>query len=904
MEQSLARYIWMHTKKQQLWIVVVVILSMVPYFMSFDLPKLIVNGPIQGQGFENPGATQSFMAFSPNLPFIGEVNLFSGFQLTREGMLVALSLVFLLLVIVNGLFKFYINTYKGRLGERMLRRVRFELVDRVLRFPPQYFKRVKSAEVASLVKDEVEPLGGFIGDAFVQPVLLGGQALTAMLFIMVQNFWLGIVATVIVGIQIILIPKMRQRLLRLGRERQITARALSGRVGEIVDGIGAVHVHDTSNYERADIASRLGRIFKIRYDLYQWKFLVKFFNNLLAQVTPFLFYLIGGYLVLQDRLDVGQLVAVITAYKDLPGPMKELIDWDQSRQDVQVKYAQVVEQFSAENLVAPEIQAIRPESVGALSDPLAAVNLSLADDGGATLAERISFQINPGETVAIVGTTAGGAEAVAEAIARLNRPESGKVTVGGADLLEIPEAVTGRRMSYASSDVFLFQGSLRDNLLYGLKHAPLIPANYEGAEADQRLWNIEEARKAGNPDFDLGSDWIDYEAAGVTGPQDLFAATRNVLDAVILSQDILDLGLRSPVDPARHKKLIGRILELRSALRARLKEEGLSELVVPFEPGTYNKEATVGENLLFGVAVGPALADKALAANPYFLSVLKQAGLDRKLYEMGLDIAEQAVELFADLPPGHPFFQQLAFMTPEEIPVYETLLQKLKNRPYEAVSEADRAMIVALSFAYIEPQHRFGLLSEELMKRIVDARNRFYEGLPADLDGQVERYDPMTYITAASVMDNVLFGRIGHKHPDGPERIRSIVNEILEALGLDADILDVGLDFNVGAGGKRLTGGQRQKIDVARALLKRADFIVFNRPLAALDQRAQGQILRNVLEEARRDGRSPAIIWVLANPAMAAMFDRVIVFNAGRLVEDGTHETLLARNGTFKELLS
>ena len=43
-----------------------------------------------------------------------------------------------------------------------------------------------------------------------------------------------------------------------------------------------------------------------------------------------------------------------------------------------------------------------------------------------------------------------------------------------------------------------------------------------------------------------------------------------------------------------------------------------------------------------------------------------------------------AIELFADLPPDHPFFQQLAFMTPEEIPVYQNLLQKLKGKSYEA----------------------------------------------------------------------------------------------------------------------------------------------------------------------------------------------------------------------------
>src|SRR5262245_62039861 len=436
MERSLARYIWTHTWRQQIFILFVVFLSMVPYFLSFDLPKQIVNGPIQGDGFQQPGATQTFMEISFDLPLIGHITLFPGVQLDRTSMLFGLSFVFLGLVIINGLFKLYINTYKGRLGERMLRRIRFELVDQVLRFPPSVFKRVKAAEVATMVKDEVEPLGGFIGDAFVQPALLGGQAVTALVFIVLQNFWLGAIAVAIVAVQAIIIPKMRKRLIRLGRERQLTARELSGRVGEIVDGIGTIHIHDTSNYERADIAARLGRIFKIRYDLYQWKFLVKFLNNFLASVTPFLFYSIGGYLALRGALDIGQLVAVIAAYKDLPGPLKDLIDWDQSRQDVQVKYQQVVEQFTVDTTIDPQIQVVTTDRVPSLTEPLGAVNLSLVDDSGARILERVSLQIRPGETLAIVGTAASGAEAFAEGLARLAWPESGRYSVNDHDILD------------------------------------------------------------------------------------------------------------------------------------------------------------------------------------------------------------------------------------------------------------------------------------------------------------------------------------------------------------------------------------------------------------------------------------------------------------------------------------
>ncbi len=206
LERNILKFTWIHSRSAQIYILFIVLLSMPTYFMSLDLPKQIVNGPILGQGFETAGAEQTFMKLS--WTFAGEEwVLFSGLQLERLNMLFALSGTFLTLIIINGLFKFYINTYKGRLGERMLRRIRYSLVDRLLRFPVRAFRRIKSSEIASMVKDEVEPIGGFMGDAFVQPLLLGGQAITAMTFIMVQNVYLGLIAMFMIGIQFIIIPQ-------------------------------------------------------------------------------------------------------------------------------------------------------------------------------------------------------------------------------------------------------------------------------------------------------------------------------------------------------------------------------------------------------------------------------------------------------------------------------------------------------------------------------------------------------------------------------------------------------------------------------------------------------------------------------------------------------------------------
>jgi putative ABC transport system ATP-binding protein len=319
-ERSLFGFIIRYSKRDQLRIVPFVLMTMVVYYASLDLPKTIINEAIQGRSF--PEGAQSAM--------------FLWLELGRIEYLFALSMIFLALIVLNGWLKFRINTMKGWMGERMLRRLRYALYDHILRFPLTRFRRVKAAEMATMIKDEVEPLGGFIGEALITPLFLGGQALTAMFFILYQHWVLGLVALAVVGVQAYFIPRLRKRLLVLGRERQLTARALAGRIAETVDGAAEIHANATSNYERAEISARLGHIFNIRFEFYQRKFLIKFLNNFLSQVTPFLFYTVGGYLVIMGRLDIGALVAVIAAYKDLPGPVKEMIDWDQQRLDVEV----------------------------------------------------------------------------------------------------------------------------------------------------------------------------------------------------------------------------------------------------------------------------------------------------------------------------------------------------------------------------------------------------------------------------------------------------------------------------------------------------------------------------------------------------------------------------------------
>ena len=171
---------------------------------------------------------------------------------------------------------------------------------------------------------------------------------------------------------------------RLGRLRQIASRRLAGRIGEMIDGSRTIQTYGLKDFSEAEIGGRLGHLFTIRAALYKRKFAVKYLNNILAQVTPFFFYSIGGYLALRGSLDIGQLVAVIAAYRDLPPPIKELIDWDQRRADVTIKYEQVISQFSGRDLLPDDEPAAQTTPIAA-DAPLTVRDLTVLDQRGTAL---------------------------------------------------------------------------------------------------------------------------------------------------------------------------------------------------------------------------------------------------------------------------------------------------------------------------------------------------------------------------------------------------------------------------------------------------------------------------------------------------------------------------------------
>ncbi len=304
-------FILKHTFRQQLLLTSIGVIAMPILYLTLELPKIIINDVINSTTFPVVILTRDF---------------------SQNQLLFTLSAVFLGAISIGGALKYTINVYKGRVGERILRRLRLSIY-RSWRTGRGSKRR---SEIIPLIAQEVEPIGGFASDAFSLPVFQGGTFITILFFMFMQDPVLGTAALTLLPVQIFLIPKLQRRVNSLARLRVIEIRSLGGELGD-----QSSH-HERNREEILIIGSLLRRVEEIRQNIHKIKFLMKAINNFLTALTPFLFYSIGGYLVIENRLTIGALVAVIAAQKEFSSPLRELFKYYQNAADVTIRFSEVM----------------------------------------------------------------------------------------------------------------------------------------------------------------------------------------------------------------------------------------------------------------------------------------------------------------------------------------------------------------------------------------------------------------------------------------------------------------------------------------------------------------------------------------------------------------------------------
>jgi ATP-binding cassette, subfamily B, bacterial len=291
------------------------------------------------------------------------------------------------------------------------------------------------------------------------------------------------------------------------------------------------------------------------------------------------------------------------------------------------------------------------------------------------------------------------------------------------------------------------------------------------------------------------------------------------------------------------------------------------------------------------VLYGGLLAGAFGALSEVYGDLLRAAGASDRLSDLldaEPDIRAPAQPLELPEPArGELAFEDVTFHYPtrRETSALNDFNLSVRSRERLAVvgpSGAGKTTIFQLAERFYDPDHGRVLLDG------VDLKHAD----PADIRQRIAMVPQETVIFAASARDNLRYGNWDASEEQLWQAARDAnAEEFLRAL-------PDGLDTYMGEGGARLSGGQRQRIAIARALLRDAPLLLLDEATSALDAESE-RLVQDALDRLMEHRTTIVIAHRLATVRAA---DRIVVMDAGRIVEEGTHASLSRRGGLYARL--
>jgi len=777
-------------------------------------------------------------------------------KLRKMDLLLIYCGIYLVSVLLASALKYMITILQTRISENVLANMRKDLFAHILALPLNFYRKAQPGMVVSALVTELTSAGSFVGLAISAPVINIMTLLAFAGYLIYLNPLLAIISLALYPIILFIIPFLQRGANTANKERVDSTRTISSLIGEAISGIHEIQGNGTFRMENRRFGKLVDQMLKIRIIWTLYKQGVKVTNNFFVSLGPFVIFLLGGYLAMQGQLELGALVAFLSAQEKLYDPWKELIEFYQVYMDAAVSYKRTMEYFDT-----PIEFAIEPEGRDPflLAGSIDIKELSYVTDTGIHLLDNINMFMKPGETLALVGFSGSGKSTLALCIGQLYKYSSGHILFGEKEVADLSKKDMISNMGFVSQSPFIFSGSIEENLVYSYA------AIHDG-------------------EMDMDQPSLDDKIA--------------VLHQTGIFVDVLRFGLNTILDKERQGDLAKRLITVRENFHQEYGEK-LSDHVEFFDENKYLYFSSVAENLFLGTPNDASFSENNLPQNLYFLKLLSQADLTTPLLSLGAELSRQTVDILGSLSPDPVFFEQSPISL-EEWEEAILLVERLKRTKLLQLSDGDRNYLLQLALRFKPGKHKLVALPAILERLILEGRSLIHESIMRDNPGAFSFYQLSDYIYNQTIMNNILFGQTKTSNPKALDMINQSIIQLIIAEDFLETIVEIGMQFHVGSKGDKLSGGQRQKLAIARTFLKSPRMMIMDEATSALDNKSQTRI-QNLLET-RWKGKT-TLISVVHRLDIIKNYDKVAVMKAGKIIEMGSYDELIAKKGALYELV-
>jgi ABC-type multidrug transport system fused ATPase/permease subunit len=247
--------------------------------------------------------------------------------------------------LLAGLIKLGFNVYRSWVGENTVRILRSVVYDRAAgRHDSAPHSAAEEGVSLSVVLAEVEPVGGFAGTILSEPLLQAGIMLSVFGYMLVLQPWIAVLAFALFLPQVVAIPAAQRAINKRAEERICTLRAIGTQMVE--DWPAAV-----TGWHPATYHAHVVRVFALNMQIYVLKYALVFGMNLMRHLGAAGVLLIGGWYVLEHRIEVGTVVAFLSGLSNIRAPWGDLVDYYRDMSVARVKYRLIASVFGDATVV-------------------------------------------------------------------------------------------------------------------------------------------------------------------------------------------------------------------------------------------------------------------------------------------------------------------------------------------------------------------------------------------------------------------------------------------------------------------------------------------------------------------------------------------------------------------------
>lgn len=400
-------------------------------------------------------------------------------------LIVTAALFLVALYFVNAGLKYIISYWGEKLGLYIETDLRVELYNHLQKLSFRFFDNHKTGQIASRVSNDLLDVGNMAHygpEHFLISII---TLIGAMVLMMHANWILAIIMTVLV-IAILWITLVFTKK---------TMKATSGMFGAIgaflsrlEDGIGGIRVVQAfanEEYQKKLFISDNQRFVDTKIQGFKAIAENQFFSYILMRLLPLVALIGGSWFTLHGSMSSGELFSFILLGNVMLNPVQLLANFSVRFPKGIVGFQHFTQMMDTEPEIKDEPNAIE---VSFLCGDIEYENVTFGYDENRRVLENISLSIRAGETVAFVGTSGAGKTTLCSLLPRFYEAESGRITIDGMDIKDMTLYSLRRQIGVVQQDVFLFAGTIRENIQFGKLDA-----------TEEEIW--EAAKRAQLDDF-------------------------------------------------------------------------------------------------------------------------------------------------------------------------------------------------------------------------------------------------------------------------------------------------------------------------------------------------------------------------------------------------------------------